>query len=243
MLLCTLSIGSRPASPTLKSGNLLMSRILIADDNPHARRMGREILAEEGHEIVLAANGDEAVKLLAERPPDLVILDRKMPGRSGIEIRELIKSQPDLSHIKVVLLVGATEAPEDAAADATRSDGILYKPLDPATVVSTVQALLSNGDLSPASMAARPGEDPPESSAEFPQEAAPESSSHSPDPPEPACDEDAFAFVVEQALRSQGELAVQKNRVRAVVSEVLEAAVPAIIDRVTDRVMETLRDQ
>jgi CheY-like chemotaxis protein len=219
-----------------------MSRILIADDNPHARRMGREILAEEGHEILLAANADEALGFLAERPPDLVIIDRKMPGCSGVEIRELIKSQPELSHVKVVLLVGATEVPEDAAADGTSSDGILYKPLDPATVVSMARALLSNGDLSPASTDAQPAGDPPESSAESDQEIALEPSNDSADQPEPAREEDAFAFVVEQALRRQGEPDTQKDRVRAVVSEVLEAAVPAIIDRVTERVMEALRD-
>ena len=219
-----------------------MSRILIADDNPHARRMGREILAEEGHEIVLAANGEEALALLVERPLDLVLLGRKMPGRSGLEIRERIKSQPDLSHIKVVLLVGATEAPEDADADATRSDGILHKPLDPATVVRTVQALLSNGDLPPAATNAQAAEVVPDTSREPFPEAAPEPSrtANQPDPP---CAEDVFASVVEQVLRHYGGQAPRKDRVRAVVSEVLEAAVPAIIDRVTERVMETLREQ
>ena len=220
-----------------------MSRILIADDNPHARRMGREILVEEGHEVVLAANGEEALELLSDSPPDLVIAGRKMPGRSGVEIRERIKSQPDLSHIKVVLLVGATEAPEDAAADATRSDGILHKPLDPATVVRTVQALLSDGDLSPASPEAGPEGVPPAPSAQRSEEVVLEPLNHKADQPETPGDEDAFAFVVERALRRQGESAAQQDRVRAVVSDVLEAALPAIIDRVTERVMETLRDR
>ncbi len=219
-----------------------MGRILIADDNLHARRMGQEILAEEGHEIDLAADGDEALGFLAARPPDLVIVDRKMPGCSGVEIRELIKSQPELSHIKVVLLVGATEVPEDAAADGMNSDGILYKPLDPLTVVSTVRALLSNGDFRPSPTGALLTEDSSEVSAESFEEAVLEPSHRAADPPGPVPDEDAFAFVVEQALKRRGGPGAEKERVRAVVSEVLEAAIPAIIDRVTERVIETLGD-
>ena len=219
-----------------------MSRILIADDNPHARRMGREILAEDGHQIDLASDGDEALGFLAAGPPDLVIVDRKMPGCSGVEIRELIRSQSELSHIKVILLVGATEVPEDAAADGMSSDGILYKPLDPVAVLKTVRALLNNGDSRPAPTGAPPLEDSPEFSMESLDEAALEPSRRATDPPERMPDEDAFVFVVEQALERQGGLDVKKERVRAVVAEVVEAAIPAIIDRVTERVIEALRD-
>ena len=133
----------------LRSLQSSMSRILIADDNPHARRMGSEILSEEGHEVVLATSGEEVLDLLAAQPPDLVIVDRKLPGRSGLEIREHIKSRPELAHVRVVLLAGALEAPSDVEADSARSDGVLHKPLDPATVVRTVQALLSNGGIGP----------------------------------------------------------------------------------------------
>ena len=224
----------------LRSLQSSMSRILIADDNPHARRMGSEILTEEGHEIVLASSGEEVLDLLAAQPPDLVIVDRKLPGRSGLEIREHIKSRPELAHVKVVLLAGAMEAPSDVEADSARSDGVLHKPLDPATVIQTVQALLSNGSAGPAAV---PEESEPPAGEESVSSvvSASEHSSNGGGTEEQAVDE--FALVVEQAMRHRGESAARKERVRAVVAEVLEAAVPAIIERVTERVMETLREE
>ena len=224
----------------LRSLQSSMSRILIADDNPHARRMGSEILTEEGHEIVLASSGEEVLDLLAAQPPDLVIVDRKLPGRSGLEIREHIKSRPELAHVKVVLLAGAMEAPSDVEADSARSDGVLHKPLDPATVIQTVQALLSNGSAGPAAV---PEESEPPAGEESVSSvvSASEHSSNGGGPEEQTVDE--FALVVEQAMRHRGESAARKERVRAVVAEVLEAAVPAIIERVTERVMETLREE
>ena len=262
----------------LRSLQSSMSRILIADDNPHARRMGSEILTEEGHEVVLATSGEEVLDLLAAQPPDLVIIDRKLPGRSGLEIREHIKSRPELAHVKVVLLAGAMEAPSDVEADGARSDGVLHKPLDPATVIRTVQALLRNGSAGPAAaeFSSAASEEPsgaPESgtAAVFegdaeapPPSAAPEESEPPAGPPaaeesvsaavSPAAHSsngggpeeqtvDEFAIVVEQAMRHRGESAARKERVRAVVAEVFEAAVPAIIDRVTERVMEALREE
>ena len=258
----------------LRSLQSSMSRILIADDNPHARRMGSEILTEEGHEIVLAASGEEVLDLLAAQPPDLVIVDRKLPGRSGLEIREHIKSRPELAHVKVVLLAGAMEAPSDVEADSARSDGVLHKPLDPATVIQTVQALLSNGSAGPAaaefSSAASPepsGAPESATAAVFEGDPAAPGPSAIPEESEPPSGEesvsaavspsghssngggteeqtvDEFALVVEQAMRHRGESAARKERVRAVVTEVLEAAVPAIIERVTERVMETLREE
>ena len=258
----------------LRSLQSSMSRILIADDNPHARRMGSEILTEEGHEVVLATSGEEVLDLLAAQPPDLVIIDRKLPGRSGLEIREYIKSRPELAHVKVVLLAGAMEAPSDVEADSARSDGILHKPLDPATVIQTVEALLSNGSVGPAAaeFSSAASEEPsgaPESGtaavfegdpaasppSAVPEESEPpageesvsaavspsEHSSNGGGPEEQTVDE--FAIVVEQAMRHRGESAARKERVRAVVAEVFEAAVPAIIDRVTERVMEALREE
>ena len=224
----------------LRSLQSSMSRILIADDNPHARRMGSEILTEEGHEIVLASSGEEVLDLLAAQPPDLVIVDRKLPGRSGLEIREHIKSRPELAHVKVVLLAGAMEAPSDVEADSARSDGVLHKPLDPATVIQTVQALLSNGSAGPAAV---PEESEPPAGEESVSSvvSASEHSSNGGGTEEQAVDE--FALVVEQAMRHRGESAARKERVRAVVAEVLEAAVPAITERVTERVMETLREE
>ena len=83
--------------------------ILLADDSRHAQRMGEKILAAEGHEVATASNGKAAIKMLQEFVPDLVVADVFMPGKTGYEVCEFLKSNPALSHIPVLLIVGAME--------------------------------------------------------------------------------------------------------------------------------------
>ena len=57
-----------------------MSRVLLADDSPHAQRMGERILREEGFEVVTVSDGETAMLRLKDANPDLVIADISMPG-------------------------------------------------------------------------------------------------------------------------------------------------------------------
>ena len=61
-----------------------MSRILLADDSPHAQRMGERILREEGYEVVSVTDGDTALFALDDVDPDLIMADVFLPGRSGL---------------------------------------------------------------------------------------------------------------------------------------------------------------
>ena len=69
-----------------------MSVILLADDSPHAQRMGSRILREEGYEVVCAAEGEEAALRLPEVDPDVVIADAYLPGLSGLDLCRYVKS-------------------------------------------------------------------------------------------------------------------------------------------------------
>ena len=60
-----------------------MSRILLADDSPHAQRMGERILREEGFEVVSLTDGEAALLRLADVDPDLILADVFLPGKSG----------------------------------------------------------------------------------------------------------------------------------------------------------------
>jgi len=68
-----------------------MSRILLADDSPHAQRMGERILRDEGHEVVVVSDGKVAVLRLEDAQPDLIIADISMPEVSGFELCEYVK--------------------------------------------------------------------------------------------------------------------------------------------------------
>jgi CheY-like chemotaxis protein len=69
-----------------------MSVILLADDSPHAQRMGERILREEGYQVVTLADGDTAAERLLSVDPDVVIADVFLPGRSAFDLCRHIKT-------------------------------------------------------------------------------------------------------------------------------------------------------
>jgi putative two-component system response regulator len=77
-----------------------MSRILLADDSPHAQRMGERILREEGFEVVSLTDGDNTLLRLADVDPDLILADVFLPNKSGLDICRYVKSHPRHRHVR-----------------------------------------------------------------------------------------------------------------------------------------------
>jgi len=67
------------------------ARVLIVDDEPHNRQLLEVMLAPEGYQFQTAVNGEEALVLVAQHPPDLILLDVMMPGLNGYEVATAIK--------------------------------------------------------------------------------------------------------------------------------------------------------
>jgi CheY-like chemotaxis protein len=118
-----------------------MSVILLADDSPHAQRMGQRILAEEGHQVVCVADGEAAALRLPEADPDVVIADAHLPGLSGLELCRCIKSNS--RHVRVILTVGSLEDLDEAAAKRAGCDAILRKPFEASVMAHTLAPLLA----------------------------------------------------------------------------------------------------
>src|SRR5262245_8736073 len=79
---------------------MTMARILVADDEAGIREFLADALELDGHEVVKAANGDEAARLLDQRSFDLVLTDLKMPGKDGMMlVRKVRAEQPELQVI------------------------------------------------------------------------------------------------------------------------------------------------
>ncbi len=102
-----------------------MSRILLADDSPHAQRMGERILRDEGHEVITVSDGRVAMLRLQDADPDLIIADVSMPEVSGFELCEYVKSH---GGGPVILTAGAVEPVDEVVLECVRADGILKKP-------------------------------------------------------------------------------------------------------------------
>jgi len=72
----------------------MSARILAVDDTPQNLRLLEALLSRDGYEVVTAASGDEALRAIAERPPDLVLLDILMPGMDGYELTRRLRASP-----------------------------------------------------------------------------------------------------------------------------------------------------
>ncbi len=120
-----------------------MGKILLADDSALAQRMGKEILSAEGFEVSTVSNGQAAAKLLKQFAPDLVLADVFMPGRNGYELCQLVKSDPDLQHIPVVLIIGKMEPYDETEGRKARADAVITKPLESSSLIETVRRLLA----------------------------------------------------------------------------------------------------
>lgn len=88
-------------------------RMLVVDDDPEARTILGRVLKDENAEVVMASSGDEALTLIAQSPPDLVLLDLMMPGMSGFEMVARLRAQPQGAHIPVMIVSAKDLTPED----------------------------------------------------------------------------------------------------------------------------------
>ena len=112
-----------------------MSRILLADDSPHAQRMGERILRDEGHEVITVSDGLVAMLRLKDAQPDLIIADISMPEVSGYELCEYVKNN---GGAPVFLTAGAVEPVDEAEVARVRADGVLKKPFEASLLLEAI---------------------------------------------------------------------------------------------------------
>ena len=116
-----------------------MKRILVVDDEDSIRLLYQEELQEQGYEVVLAGNADEAIEQFSATKPDLIILDIKMPGRSGIEVLQTIR---ELSRdVPVILSTAYGEYRQDLQTWA--SDAYVVKSANTDNLLHKVREILS----------------------------------------------------------------------------------------------------
>lgn len=121
-----------------------MARILIVDDEESIRDLIKEVLSSGGHEFHLAADGAQAFEILRKKPVDLAIVDRNMPGMTGIEVVRLIRMNPKTASVKVLMCTGSSVTKEIDEAFAAGADDYVLKPLNFAQLVAKVAKALAS---------------------------------------------------------------------------------------------------
>jgi len=86
-----------------------MKTVLIADDEESLRTLIETTLEAPGLRVLHAANGDQAVELARREHPDLILLDWMMPGKTGIEVAEALRSEPATADIAILMLTGRNQ--------------------------------------------------------------------------------------------------------------------------------------
>jgi len=126
----------------MESSSIGSKRILIVDDEASLRTLVRANLEVDGLEVSEAVDGIEAMRMLAESQPDLILLDIMMPGKDGIEVLEDLAADEKLKGIPVILLTAKGEQEDLEKGAALGARGHITKPFDPAQMVRTVKAAL-----------------------------------------------------------------------------------------------------
>lgn len=101
--------------------------ILVAEDDAFYGNVFKTKLTKEGYEVVLATDGEQAIKQIKERKPDLMLLDLIMPVKDGFTTLSELKSDPDLKNIKVIVLSNLGQDEDIAKAKTLGADDYFVK--------------------------------------------------------------------------------------------------------------------
>jgi len=118
--------------------------ILIVEDHPTMREAMRMVLEHEGFDIREAGDGQAALAMVRERPPDLLFLDLNIPGTSGAEVLRVLKSDPDTADVRVIIVTATGEEGRDYVLS-LGADEYFTKPFSPLALLRTVEKVLEPG--------------------------------------------------------------------------------------------------
>lgn len=231
-----------------------MSRILLADDSPHAQRMGERLLRDEGHEVVTITDGDTVFVRLPDVDPDVLILDAGLPLRNGYEIARFVKASPFYQHAAVLLTGSVAEPVDEALARESGADGVILKPFEAAALLSAIAPLALKAAVQRELRTAGPPPPPPGEEPKFvsgPVAAEPEPE-FAPEPVAETAKIPAGPRLAPLGVRPVSEsepdpvpplpaaILSEEERVRAAVTIALDAAMPQMIEALTLQVLTAL---
>jgi class 3 adenylate cyclase len=121
--------------------------ILIADDDPIARKLLTRLLETDGHSVRAAADGTEALELFTAEMPDVVLLDIVMPGLDGISVLRTLKAHPDAAHIPVIMISAVEELESVVSCIEAGADDYLPKPYNAVILRARINAGLAKKRL------------------------------------------------------------------------------------------------
>jgi signal transduction histidine kinase len=116
--------------PALRRREAVTGRVLVVDDQDPNRLLLRDLLEAQGHEVIEAVDGSEALQQVATMSPDVVLLDIGMPGMDGFEVCRRIKAEPSTASIPVLLVTALSQRDQRLLGMAAGANDYITKPID-----------------------------------------------------------------------------------------------------------------
>ncbi len=127
-------------------------RILIVDDDPQIRSVLEALFEPTGHEVMGAGDGEEGLKKIKQKKPDIIILDGMMPKKSGFQLAYELKNHAEYESIPIIMLTGVDKVSSKSEKywrEQSRADLYIAKPFDYIKLKDTVEKMLEEYDREP----------------------------------------------------------------------------------------------
>jgi DNA-binding response OmpR family regulator len=129
---------------------MAVAKLLVADDDHDMLFLIELVLTAAGHTVLPVSNGEEALAALRRGGVDLTIVDVQMPKMCGLDVTRLVRADPDLASLPVMVLTADASEEGRAAGYSAGADDYLVKPFALADLKARVDALLAEQQVAPA---------------------------------------------------------------------------------------------
>ena len=120
-------------------------KVLIADDEPNIVISLEDLMKREGHQVLVARDGEQALAMIREQRPALVLLDVMMPGKTGFEVCQSVRADESFAGMKIMLLTAKGRDTDVAQGMALGADAYMTKPFSTKELAARVRELLAQG--------------------------------------------------------------------------------------------------
>lgn len=116
--------------------------ILVVDDEPFICRSLTFVLRKDNYRVFEARNGEEGLAAIKEHKPDLVFLDVMMPKINGFEVTERVRADPELAHVKIILLTAKGQESDREVGKTAGANDYMTKPFSPTKILERAREIL-----------------------------------------------------------------------------------------------------
>ena len=122
-----------------------LTKVLLVDDEPHILVALEFLLQKEGYQVTKALNGEEALKIMEQMVPDVLVLDVMMPGMDGFEVARIVRSTASLENTRIIFLTAKGTQADRFKGYSNGAEVYLTKPFENNDLICTINEVVEFG--------------------------------------------------------------------------------------------------